>query len=110
MWIYGIGMLAFSTLTSLVALFLMAEHGVTEATIGYFFTYIGALNILMRVLLLGPIVTRVGEPRAMRIGAGTLILGLAGLSRSPRTSGSSSLVIPLVPIGTALLFPSDDLR
>lgn len=104
-WIYGIGMLAFSTLTSLVALFLMAEHAVTEATIGYFFAYIGALNILMRVLILGPVVTRVGEPRAMRIGAGTLILGLVAYPLA-QNIWQLILVIPLVPIGTALLFPA----
>jgi multidrug resistance protein len=104
-WIYGIGMLAFSTLTSLVALFLMAEHGITEATIGYFFTYIGILNILMRVLILGPVVTRVGEPRAMRIGAATLILGLLAFPAA-RNLWQLVFVIPLVPIGTALLFPA----
>jgi multidrug resistance protein len=104
-WIYGIGMLAFSTLTSLVALFLKEEHAVTEATIGYFFTYIGVLNILMRLLLLGPVVTRVGEPRAMRIGAATLILGLLAYPVA-RNIWQLVLVIPLVPIGTALLFPA----
>jgi multidrug resistance protein len=104
-WIYGIGMLAFSTLTSLVALFLKEEHAVTEATIGYFFTYIGILNILMRLLLLGPVVTRVGEPRAMRIGAATLILGLLAYPVA-RNIWQLVLVIPLVPIGTALLFPA----
>lgn len=104
-WVYGIGMLAFSTLTSLVALFLKEEHAVTEATIGYFFTYIGILNILMRLLLLGPVVTRVGEPRAMRIGAATLILGLLAYPVA-RNLWQLVLVIPLVPIGTALLFPA----
>jgi multidrug resistance protein len=104
-WIYGIGMLAFSSLTSLLALFLKEEHGVTEATIGYFFTYIGILNILMRVVVLGPVVTRVGETRAMRIGAATLILGLLAFPLA-QGLGQLVLVIPLVPIGTALLFPA----
>lgn len=104
-WIYGIGMLAFSCLTSLVALFLMAEHGVTEGTIGYFFTYIGLLNILMRVVVLGPVVSRFGEQRAMRIGAATLILGLLAFPMA-QTIWQLTLVIPLVPIGTALLFPA----
>ncbi len=40
-WIYGIGMLAFTSLTAILALFLKAEHGVTEKTIGFFFTYTG---------------------------------------------------------------------
>jgi multidrug resistance protein len=104
-WIYGIGMLAFSCLTSLIALYLKEEHGVTESTIGYFFTYIGLLNILMRLVLLGPVVSRVGETRAMRLGAGTLILGLLAYPAA-RNIWQLLLVIPLVPIGTALLFPA----
>lgn len=104
-WIYGCGMFAFSCLTSLIALYLKEEHGVTESTIGYFFTYIGLLNILMRVVLLGPIVARVGEPRAMRIGAATLILGLLAYPAA-QSLWQLVLVIPLVPIGTALLFPA----
>ena len=104
-WIYGIGMLAFSCLTSLIALYLKEEHGVTESTIGYFFTYIGVLNILMRLVLLGPVVSRVGEPRAMRLGAGTLILGLLAYPAA-QNIWQLLLVIPLVPIGTALLFPA----
>ncbi len=104
-WIYGIGMLAFSALTSLISLYLMAEHGVTEATIGYFFTYIGILNIVMRVVLLGPIVERVGETRAMRLGAAALIVGLLAYPAA-QTVWQLVLVIPLVPIGTALLFPA----
>ena len=59
----------------------------------------------MRVVVLGPVVTRVGEPRAMRIGAATLILGLLAFPLA-RNLGQLVLVIPLVPIGTALLFPA----
>lgn len=104
-WIYGIGMFAFSCLTSSVALFLMAEHGVTETTIGYFFAYIGILNIVMRLVLLGPVVDRVGEPRAMRLGAGALILGLLAYPAA-RNLWQLVVLIPLVPVGTALLFPA----
>ncbi len=104
-WIYGIGMLAFSALTSLISLYLKDEFAVTETTIGYFFTYIGVLNIVMRLVLLGPIVDRVGETRAMRFGAAALILGLLGYPAAG-SLWQLVLVIPLVPIGTALLFPA----
>jgi multidrug resistance protein len=104
-WIYGIGMFAFACLTSIISLFLMAEHDVTEATIGYFFTYIGILNIAMRLVLLGPVVDRVGETRAMRLGAVALIAGLLAYPMA-RTLWHLVLIIPLVPIGTALLFPA----
>ncbi|HEY7026112.1 MAG TPA: MFS transporter [Gemmatimonadales bacterium] len=104
-WIYGIGMLAFTSLTAILALFLKAEHGVTEKTIGFFFTYTGLLNILMRVVALGPIVDRIGETRSMRLGAMFLIVGMAVYPLA-HNLWQLALLIPLVPIGTALLFPS----
>jgi MFS family permease len=67
--------------------------------------YVGVLSFVMRSVLLGPIVDRIGETWAMRIGTVLLILGLA-LYPLPRTLWSLALVIPLVPIGTALLFPA----
>jgi len=63
------------------------------------------LSLVMRSLLLGPIVDRIGEIWTMRIGTALLVLGLA-LYPVPRTLWALALVIPLVPIGTALLFPA----
>ena len=40
-WIYGVGMLAFSLLTSVLALWLGARFGVTEKSIGIYFVYYG---------------------------------------------------------------------
>ena len=105
LWIYGIGMLAFSSMTSIMALYLGAEFGFDEKTIGYVFLYVGVLSFVMRSVLLGPIVDRIGETWTMRIGTVLLILGLA-LYPVPRDLWTLALVIPLVPIGTALLFPA----
>lgn len=104
-WIYGAGMLGFTAMTSVLALFLEGRFGVTEKTIGYFFFYVGVLSLVMRSLLLGPIVNRIGERGAMR--AGTVLLGL-GLVAYPFASSLWVLaaIIPFVPIGTALLFPA----
>jgi multidrug resistance protein len=105
LWIYGVGMIAFSSNTSIMALYLGAEFGIDEKTIGYVFLYVGVLSFVMRSLLLGPIVDRIGETWAMRIGTGLLVLGLA-LYPLPRDLWTLALVIPGVPIGTALLFPA----
>lgn len=105
LWIYGVGMLAFASMTSVLALYLGAEFGINETTIGYIFLYVGVLSFVMRSLLLGPIVDRIGETWAMRIGTVLLVLGLA-LYPIPRSLWTLALVIPLVPIGTALLFPA----
>ena len=105
LWIYGVGMLAFASMTSVMALYLGAEFGIDEKTIGYIFLYVGVLSFVMRSLLLGPIVDRIGETWAMRIGTVLLVFGLA-LYPVPRTLWTLAAVIPLVPIGTALLFPA----
>ena len=105
LWIYGVGMIAFSSMTSIMSLYLGAEFALDETTIGYVFLYVGVLSFVMRSVLLGPIVDRIGETWAMRIGTGLLVLGLA-LYPVPRDLWTLALVIPLVPIGTALLFPA----
>jgi multidrug resistance protein len=105
LWIYGVGMLAFASMTSVMALYLGAQFGIDEKTIGYIFLYVGILSFVMRSLLLGPIVDRIGETWAMRIGTVLLVLGLA-LYPLPRHLWTLAIVIPLVPIGTALLFPA----
>jgi len=104
-WIYGVGMLAFSALTGVLALYLGAEFGINERTIGYVFLYHGGLSVVMRSLLLGPIVDRIGERWAMRLGTFAMIAGLV-LYPQPRSLWALALVMPLMPIGTALLFPS----
>ena len=88
-----------------MALYLGAEFGIDEKTIGYIFLYVGVLSFVMRSLLLGPIVDRIGETWAMRIGTMLLVVGLA-LYPLPRSLWTLAIVIPLVPIGTALLFPA----
>ena len=105
LWIYGVGMIAFSSMTSIMALYLGAEFAIDEKTIGYVFLYVGVLSLVMRSVLLGPIVDRIGETWAMRIGTLLLVLGLA-VYPLPRDLWTLALVIPLVPIGTALLFPA----
>lgn len=103
--IYAVAMLAFSCLSSVLALYLSAEFGITEKTIGYVFLYLGVFSVLMRSALIGPIVDRIGEPWSIRAGAATLIVGLLAY---PLASNLwvMALILPLVPIGTALLFPA----
>jgi len=105
MWIYGAGMLAFASMTSIMSLYLDKEFGVTEQNIGYFFLYVGALSLVMRSLLLGPIIDRIGEVGAMRVGTIALMLGLL-LFPVTHSLWVLAAIIPLVPIGTALLFPA----
>jgi len=104
-WIYGAGMLGFSAMTGVLALYLHDRFGVDETSIGYVFLYVGALSLVMRTLVLGPAIDRLGETGVMRLGTVTLMLGLA-LYPLPGNLWILALIIPLVPIGTALLFPA----
>jgi multidrug resistance protein len=104
-WIYGVGMFAFSLMTSMLALWLGARFGINEKSIGPYFVYYGALSFVMRLFFLGPVVDRLGEVGTMRLG--TLLLAVGMLMYPFATSiWMLAFIIPLVPIGTALMFPS----
>jgi len=104
-WIYAVGMLGFMSMTAVLPLFLGDRHGVTESSIGTFFVFMGMLSLIMRAIVLGRLVDRFGEARVMRMGAGCLALGLFSIPL-PHTVVLTAVVMGLVPIGTALLFPS----
>jgi MFS family permease len=103
-WIYAINMGAFQGTTAILALFLAYRFGVTEGTIGYFFMYIGAIAVLTRAGILGPMVDRLGEARLSRIGTVMLSLGLAAI---PLAQGYLGLAfaVAFMPLGTAFTFP-----
>lgn len=104
-WIYAAGMLGFTSMTSVLALYLGEVFCFTEETIGYVFLYVSTLSLVMRSVLLGPIVHRIGETGAMRVGTIILFLGLV-LNPQVTTLWGLAAVMALVPIGTALLFPA----
>jgi MFS family permease len=112
-WIYAIGMMAFSATTAILPLYLGAQFAVTKKTIGWFFVYVGGIGVVMRAILLGPAVRRFGEVGVVRLGALSLSIGLAcmplpawlDLPNAGRIA-VLALVALLSPVGTALLFPS----
>ncbi|MBX3463042.1 MAG: MFS transporter [Planctomycetes bacterium] len=103
-WIYGIAIGSFQGISAVLALFLHARWAVTEQTIGYVFLYIGAISVLARVLLLGPLVDRLGEARLARAGIVTLAAGLAGMALAGSLPGLA-LAVALLPLGTSFTFP-----
>jgi MFS family permease len=50
-------------------------------------------------------VDRIGEPWSIRLGAAILVLGLVAYPLAP-SLWSLAVIVPLVPIGTSLLFPA----
>lgn len=104
-WIYALGMLGFMSTTAILALYLESSFGVTEKTIGLFFVYVGALGVVMRALILGKLVDRLGEVKVMRLGAFSLALGIFLMPLAGNLL-VLALVMSFMPIGTACLFPS----
>ena len=127
-WIYAIAMGAFQGVTSMLALYLSKRFGVTERTIGFFFTYTGVISVLTRTLILGRMLDRFGEVRLSRIGGVLLATGITAMAfTKPITDpahvaamlggflpASAVAVLPyvplamavaLLPLGTAFTFP-----
>ncbi len=103
-WIYTIAIGAFYGTIQIVPLLLSQRFQVTEHNVGYFVMFLGGMGVLVRSLVLGPAVDRLGEARLSRLGLVLLAAGLAltGLARSWAMLG---LGFVLMPIGTAFVFP-----
>ena len=104
-WIYAFAMMAFLAMNTVLALHLKASFGFTEKTIGYFFAPVGVVSLVMRGFLLGPAVRRFGEVGVTRLGAFSLVIGLACIPFATHLPGLA-LAVLFVPVGTALLFPA----
>ena len=103
-WIYAIAIGAFYGTIQLAPLLLQARLQVTEQTVGYFVMYLGAIGVIVRALVLGRVVDRLGEARLSRLGIVLLAFGLAatGLSQGGPLLAAG---FTLMPLGTAFLFP-----
>jgi MFS family permease len=102
--IYAVSIGAFQGVNSILALFLARRYGVTAATIGYFFAYVGVLSVVTRAVFLGPLVDRFGEARLSRIGIVFLAVGLGALPLT-RSLWQLALVVACMPLGAAFTFP-----
>ncbi|HET7038281.1 MAG TPA: MFS transporter [Gemmatimonadales bacterium] len=103
-WIYAVAIGAFYGTVQTVPLLLEERLGVTAQTVGAFITYLGGMGVLVRSLVLGRMVDRLGEARLSRLGA---VLLAAGLALTGLAHGGWVLLIAftLMPVGTGFLFP-----
>jgi multidrug resistance protein len=102
--VYFLGMGAFTAITAIFPLFLEDRLGIDETTIGYVFLYIGAVSLVVRGILVGPLVRRFGEPSVSRLGALLLGLGLA-IGTFVTDYALLAVVMTLIAAGTGTLFP-----
>jgi multidrug resistance protein len=104
-WVYTLGMMAFMAMNGIFALYLERVFGIDEKTIGWFFFYVGAISLVMRSVAIGPVVGKLGERRTMRLGAVLIALGMTTIPFA-RNIPELALAVLLIPVGTALLFPT----
>ncbi len=103
-WIYAIAIGGFYGTIQTTPLLLAGRFQVTEAHVGYFVMYLGGMGVIIRSLLLGRMVDRLGEARLSRLGVVLLAAGLAVTGVATNYPGLV-LGLTLMPIGTAFLFP-----
>ena len=103
-WIYAVSIGAFYGTGQIMPLLLAERFGITEHNVGYFVMYLGGMGVVIRALVLGRVVDRLGEARLSRLGVVLLAAGLActGLAR---TGPPLAVGFTLMPLGTAFLFP-----
>ncbi len=103
-WTYAIAIGSQQGVNVVLSLFLGMRHGVTESTVGYFWTYLGAISVFARVLLLGRMLDRFGEAKLSRLGIVTLAVGLGSLPFA-ESLPTLAFAVGLIPLGTAFTFP-----
>ncbi|MGH7535739.1 MAG: MFS transporter, partial [Gemmatimonadales bacterium] len=103
-WIYAVAIGAFYGTIQTVPLLLQRRMGITEENIGWFVMYLGGMGVVVRSLVLGPAVDRLGEVRLSRLG---LVVLAAGLAATGLANGWVLLAVgfTLMPLGTAFVFP-----
>ena len=103
-WIYAVAIGAFYGTGQTAPLLLAERFNISERSVGFFIMYLGGMGVVVRSLILGPVVDRLGEPRLSRLGLVCLGTGLAltGLARGYPLLAAG---FTLMPFGTAFLFP-----
>ena len=103
-WLYAIGIGAFYGTIQVAPLLLSERLAVTEENVGYFVMYLGGMGVIVRTLVLGRMVDRLGEARLSALG---IVLLAAGLAATGLAHGWPVLLLgfTLMPLGTAFLFP-----
>jgi multidrug resistance protein len=103
-WIYAVAIGAFYGTIQTVPLLLQQRFSITERNIGYFVMYLGGMGVVVRALVLGRVVDRLGEARLSRLG---ILLLAAGLVATGIAHSGPVLFVgfTLMPLGTAFLFP-----
>jgi MFS family permease len=105
MLVYFLAISSFTGMTALLALYTEAQFGMDARDMGIVFSIAGGATVVVRGVLLGRLVKRLGERAVMRLGAGGLFLSLVAMPLLPG-GGWVFIVIILYAFGAGTLFPT----
>jgi MFS family permease len=103
--VYFLAIMSFTAMTSVLALYADRAHGMTAVDLGIIFATAGGTTVVVRGLLVGWLVRRVGEESIVRAGTVVLALSLVAIP----LVGNQAMMFALVPfwaLATGLTFPS----
>jgi multidrug resistance protein len=103
-WLYAVAIGAFYGTVPTLPLLLSDRLPITEANVGYFVMYLGAMGVFVRAGILGRMIEWLGEARLTRLGLVLLAVGLA-LVAAVHSYLTLLLALTLMPLGTAFVFP-----
>jgi multidrug resistance protein len=105
MIVYFLAISSFSGMTAVLALFLEDRFAADPQFVGLLFTLAGGATVVVRGIVLGRLVRRIGEKRVARVGALALFASLALLPVLPGPWWAAGAVA-LWALGAGTLFPT----
>ncbi|HEY0672328.1 MAG TPA: MFS transporter [Longimicrobiales bacterium] len=103
--VYFLTISSFAAMTSVLALYLERSFGVDEQDMGLLFTLSGATTVVVRGLLLGTLVRRLGESVTARVGVVSLLTAMVSLPFLPSERWAMGVAV-LYAFGAGTLFPA----
>ncbi|HEY0810845.1 MAG TPA: MFS transporter, partial [Longimicrobiales bacterium] len=103
--VYFLTISSFTAMTAVLALYLERSFGVDQKDMGILFTLAGATTVVVRGLLLGLLVKRIGESLTVRVGILSLMAALIALPFLP-SSFWATAIVPLYAFGAGTLCPA----
>jgi MFS transporter, DHA1 family, tetracycline resistance protein len=103
--VYFLCIMSFTAMTSVLALYADRAHGMDAMDMGVVFAVAGGTTVVIRGLVVGWLVRRVGERRIVQAGTVVLAFSLLAIPLSPHEAMIFALV-PFWALASGLTFPS----
>jgi MFS transporter, DHA1 family, tetracycline resistance protein len=103
--VYFLSISSFAAMTALLALFLDARFGLGAQEMGIIFALAGGATVVVRGVLLGPLIRRLGEAGTARLGTVALATAMVSLTLLPNPLWMGA-VVPLYAFGAGAIFPA----